>query len=997
MANSYYKNFSSFRADMQAFYTIAKQQGLPSILPLISGTTPVGELSAVVVQLDTCIIQIALARFWISLGFEPQYVIGHSLGEYAALQIAGILSVSDVIYLCGHRARLLEQRCTAYTHGMIALLQAGYKHQTLDVPFAFLSSQVEPILDELQELASRIKFRKSELTMVSTLLGEIVTADAMNAQYITRHCRDIVNFLGAIQVAETAGIINTTSICIKIGAHPILTPKAKSIIGQGLRCFASLRREEDMFKTLANSVCGLHLTGQPNNWDEYHCDFEASHEILSLPRYSWQLSNYWMPYKYSWCLIKGDEPSRRRTPGMEAIKVVRLSDSIHRVVDQAHHDKTSSIVAESDLHDAALLTIVKNHKVNGLTMAPSTLFADKAFSLAKHLISHRWPETQTFMPAVNDMVVEKALILDENNSQPFGSSLKIDWAAMRGTVKIYGVNESGEQTTLHATCTVEIEDPETYLQEWHSKLYLIQRSISQLQSGIGDRSIHTLRQGMLYKLFSTSVQYGSLYQGIQQVCFDSDGLEGTGKVFLPSRKDTFMLNPYCCDSLGHLTGFIMNCSDSLDLAENVYVNHGWRYLRMTEPCQFDVHYQTYVKMQVVEPDDSIYTGDVHILRDGNIISVCGGVTFKKVSRQVLDMLLPRPSSIKTKPAVSKVPLETQVSLSPPKSSGTAPASPPERTGSTASAPVDFIQKALGILADEIGVEANHLTDSTPLVDLGVDSLMSLTILGNFRQELDLDVPAAQFYECITVKDFKNFILDFSGIIEEAIPSSASGTESSSFTSASTVPSPAGKDPVDITPTSPNLMTSPALSRTLQVLISTRWVSAFEAARQLVATGERVEKLVLVDPPNPVGLGKLPKRMYDFLTESGTFGGFDMGETAQSPPDWLFQQFSVFIEALDKYVPQPFELDSPPATTLIWAKDGVCKNPHDKRPEERVDDPRGMKWLLNNRTDLGPNGWDDLIGADNIRIRTIEDANHFTLLREPVVSSLCGMIREALDI
>ncbi|KAF5676169.1 polyketide synthase [Fusarium heterosporum] len=1119
MANSYYKRFSSFRADIQAFDAITKQQGLPSILPLISGTTPVEELSAVVVQLGTCIIQMALARFWISLGVNPQYVIGHSLGEYAALQIAGIISISDTIYLCGHRARLLEQKCTAYTHGMIAvkasadtlrrleisglgakiaclngvedtvlsgpianidllcgkLQRAGYKHQKLDIPFAFHSSQVEPILDELQDLASHVEFREPKLTMISTLTGKIVTADTMGPQYITRHCRETVNFLGAIQAAETAGIINTAGICIEIGAHPILRPKVKSIIGQDLRCYASLRRGEDMFKTLADSVCGLYLAGQPINWDEYHRDFKASHKVLSLPRYSWQLSNYWMPYKHSWCLTKGDNPSRHGTLGIEARRPVRLSDSIHDVVEQALDDKKSSIVAESDLHDAALLTVVKNHKVNGLTMAPSTLFTDMAFTLAKHLISHRWPETQTLMPAVNDMIVEKALILNGNNSQPFRSSLEVDWTVMRGNFKIYSVDETGKETTHHATCTVEIKDPEIYLQEWRSKLYLIQRSISQLQSGIADGSIHTLQQGMLYKLFSTSVQYGSVYQGIQQVCFDSNGLEGTAKVFLPSSKDTFMLNPYCCDSLGHLTGFIMNCSDSLDLAEHVYVNHGWRYLRMTEPYQSDVHYQTYVKMQAVGSDDSTYTGDVHILRDGNIISVCGGVMFKKISRRVLDMLLPRPSSANTKPTVSKIPLEKRALLTPPKSPGTAPASPPERMQSTTSAPLGFIQKVLGILADEIGVEATHLADSTPLADLGVDSLMSLTILGNFREELDLDIPAAQLHECITVKDFKDFILDFAGITEEVVPSSASDTESSSSTPASTIPSPDGKDLVDTNDsllcqrTKPSVprststilqgtkhcsktlflfpdgagsgtsyVTLPSISPDLRVIglnspyltkpheftcplqditgsyldevrrrqpdgpyyfagWSAGGVSAFEAARQLVATGERVEKLLLIDSPNPVGLGKLPKRMYDFLTESGTFGGFDMGDEAQSPPDWLFQHFSVFIEALDKYVPQPFELGSAPRTTLIWAKDGVCKNPHDKRPEELVDDPRGMKWLLNNRTDLGPNGWDNLVGADNIRIRTIEDANHFTLLREPVVSSLCGMIREALDI
>jgi naphtho-gamma-pyrone polyketide synthase len=416
MASGYYRNFSSFRADITEFDTIARQQGFPSILPLFDGTTPIEELSAVVVQLGTCIIQIALARFWISLGVKPQYVIGHSLGEYAALQIAGILSVSDTIYLCGHRAKLLEETCTAYTHGMVAvkakaeslksldlfgleveiacingiedtvlcgpigdidllcekLSQMGYKHQKLGVPFAFHSSQVEPILDELQELASHVEFHKSELTMVSTLLGKTITADTIGPRYITRHCRETVNFLGAVQTAESEGIISATGICIEIGAHPILISKVKSIIGQDLRCCASLRRGEDVFKTITDSICALHLAGHSINWDEYHRDFKASHKVLCLPRYSWQLSNYWMPYKYSWCLTKGDKPTEHpRGSILTPRKVVRLSDSIHDVVDQVHDDKKSYIVTESDLHDPALLTVVENHRVNGLTMAPS--------------------------------------------------------------------------------------------------------------------------------------------------------------------------------------------------------------------------------------------------------------------------------------------------------------------------------------------------------------------------------------------------------------------------------------------------------------------------------------------------------------------------------------------------------------------------------------------------------------------------------------------------
>ncbi|CVK91833.1 bikaverin cluster-polyketide synthase [Fusarium mangiferae] len=1116
MAIGYYKSFSSFRSDIHQLDSIATLQGLPSVLPLIHGTTPVEDLSAVVVQLGTCIIQIALARFWISLGIAPQYVIGHSLGEYAALQIAGVLSVNDAIFLCGHRAALLDKHCTAYTHGMVAvkaaaddlrqhissdlnveiacvngaedtvlsgpnadietlcgkLTQAGYKLHKLEIPFAFHSSQVDPILDDLEDLASQVEFHEPKLPIVSPLLRTLLTSDTLGPQYIRRHCRETVDFLGAIKMAESKGIMDRSGICIEIGAHPILTRMVKSIIGQDFRCLASLRRKEDHFKTLADSVCALHLAGFSVNWDEYHRDFASSRNVLQLPKYSWQLANYWMQYKYSWCLTKGDVPVENGPVGAVAqTRALRLSDSVHNVIEQVHGDKRSSITVESDMHDPSLLAIAQNHRVNGLTMAPSTLFADIVFTLAKHLIQNHGLDAHTNLPSINNMAVEKALIVGETGPQLFRAALDMDWTAMHGSIRIFSVVANGKQTTLHAVCDVAVENPNSHRENWQSNAYLIQRGIKQLVQGASDGSAHMMRRGLLYKIFSNSVQYGPAFQGIEQVWFDSEGLEGTGKVLMPSGKDTFALNPYCCDSLGHITGFIMNCSDSLDLDDHVYINHGWRTLRLVEPYQCDVQYQTYVKMQAVGSDDSTYSGDVHVLRDGKIIGICGGVTFKKVARKVLEMLLPKPSGAKSKHgAVKHIAPEPvkHVVLTPPSttSHSVGTASPPEPTESPVGSASGLVQKALEIIADEIGVDISQLTDSTLLADLGVDSLMSLTILGNFREELDLDIPAAQFYEFSTVQDLKSFL----GANDQDFSSSNSEAESSASGAASTSPSDHGDDVVeDVKPvvaeiprststilqgtkhcsqtlflfpdgagSATSYVTLPSISSDMRVIglnspyltkphefncalqditgsylnevrrrqpqgpyhlagWSAGGVSAFDAARQLVSEGEVVESLILIDSPNPVGLGKLPKRMYDFLEKSGIFGAFEMGEEAQAPPDWLFQHFCVFIEALDRYVPEPFEHGMAPKTTIIWAADGVCKNPDDPRPEAQPDDPRGMNWLLNNREDFGPNGWDEFIGAGNISTMAIENANHFTMMREPIASALCAKIRETMGV
>ncbi|RYP07538.1 hypothetical protein DL764_002432 [Monosporascus ibericus] len=156
----------------------------------------------------------------------------------------------------------------------------------------------------------------------------------------------------------------------------------KPLIEQKDRCCPSLRHKEDFFRTLADSLCTLHLAGLSVDWDEYHQDFASSSKVLSLSWYSWQLANYWMQYKYSWYLTKGDAPVEARSAARPVqVKAIRLSGSVHDVVQQTL----------PDMHNPALLTIAQNHRVNGLTMAFSTPFANKAFALVKYLMENRAP------------------------------------------------------------------------------------------------------------------------------------------------------------------------------------------------------------------------------------------------------------------------------------------------------------------------------------------------------------------------------------------------------------------------------------------------------------------------------------------------------------------------------------------------------------------------------------------------------------------------------
>ena len=412
MGKELYRNLSQYRTDIQQFDTIGQGLGFPSIIPLLDGSlTDDDDISPLVTQLGTTCMQMALARLWASWGIKPAVVVGHSLGEYAALNVAGVLSISDTIYLVGKRAQLLQERCTMGSHVMLAVkasvatIQAQYLGEHLEIacvngpedtvlsgtnkdidnaekelsrqgfrciklrlPFAFHSSQVEPILGAFEIAAAGVTFHKPSTPVISPLLGKVITdANTFGAKYLSQACRGTVNFVAGLNAAQAEKF---GDLWLEIGSHPICSGMVKSTLG-GVTTLPSLRRKEDAWQVLAGSVSALHLAGLDIEWNEYHRNFPGCHEVIRLPAYRWDLKNHWIQYVHDWCLTKGEPVQLLADVKREPVKHKLCTTSVQRVVEEHMDEYKSSITIESDLHDPKLSAAVHGHVCNGVPLCPS--------------------------------------------------------------------------------------------------------------------------------------------------------------------------------------------------------------------------------------------------------------------------------------------------------------------------------------------------------------------------------------------------------------------------------------------------------------------------------------------------------------------------------------------------------------------------------------------------------------------------------------------------
>jgi acyl transferase domain-containing protein/NAD(P)-dependent dehydrogenase (short-subunit alcohol dehydrogenase family)/acyl carrier protein len=272
------------------------------------------------------VFEYALAMLWRSWGVLPQWVAGHSLGEYVAACVAGVFSLEEALDLVADRGRLMqalpaggamaavlasEAKVLSYLGAEVsiaavngptetvisgpsasvrevlaALAADGLESRPLDVSHAFHSALLDPMLDEFEARCARVRMNAPQLPLISNLTGkahpEGMPPDAL---YWRRHARETVRFAECVEALRAAG----ATILLEVGPHPTLLALAQRAAPEATwTLLASVRRGRDDRREMLGALQSLYVRGLDPLWP-------GGGRRVALPTYPFQRTRYWMP------------------------------------------------------------------------------------------------------------------------------------------------------------------------------------------------------------------------------------------------------------------------------------------------------------------------------------------------------------------------------------------------------------------------------------------------------------------------------------------------------------------------------------------------------------------------------------------------------------------------------------------------------------------------------------------------------------------------------
>ncbi|WP_415830079.1 SDR family NAD(P)-dependent oxidoreductase [Kibdelosporangium persicum] len=276
-------------------------------------------------------LEVALFRQAEASGVRPDFVGGHSVGEFAAAHVAGVLTLPDACSLLVARARLMgelpdsgvmyavdaaeadvlplvrgreDEVALAAVNGpdstvisgtrdavaavAAALAERGHRTKRLNVSHAFHSPLMAPVLEEFRRTAERIGYGRPTMPIVSTVTGRVARdGELCSPDYWVEQVCAPVRFHDSVSALRAEGVTKF----VEAGPDGALTALVRRCLAdeEGTTVTPMSRGGRSEVEAFAAALGGLYVAGYEVDWS----GFFTGCRRVDLPTYAFQRRRWW--------------------------------------------------------------------------------------------------------------------------------------------------------------------------------------------------------------------------------------------------------------------------------------------------------------------------------------------------------------------------------------------------------------------------------------------------------------------------------------------------------------------------------------------------------------------------------------------------------------------------------------------------------------------------------------------------------------------------------
>ena len=659
MGRDLYESEPVARAVFDRCETVFREERRSSLLDVMFGRPGAeGDLSDTAWEQPALYaLECALTALWSSAGIRPSVVLGHSVGEIAAAQAAGVFSLEDGMRFAATRGNLLSgtlhgamgaifapaervasevEALNAASNGVglsiagdngahiVVSGQAsdvetilgrfdseGVRTRRLNTTRAFHSALVEPALDELEGSLEGVPIGSPTLTLVSNLTGRAVEPDMpLDAAYWRRHARRPVAFAGGVKSLADLGV----DLVVEIGPHAVLGPMAtlawpESVSGRDAleppTVLASLRRPprdgsaSEAESSFIDAVADAYEAGLDISFEGLFAG--ETRRRISLPSYPFQRERHWL------------RQSKRRHP-----------NAGHPLLGVRHESARGEITFETEVYPSDPVWL-RDHKVFGRLIAPGALYGAMAASASL--------AEGSGSVVVEDVQLHSALVFSEKDSEEGsdedGRKVQVvvgDSEQLSSRrVQIYSKGTEDEWT-MHVEGRVPTGAP---LPEVGARI-----DLEELKSRLSPADVPAYYRAKS----STGIDLGPFFRTLGSVWVGPG--EALGEVHLLEAlgRNELDVHPLLLDGCFQIVGVARNMTGGPD--EATYLPFGWERMWLSKrlPDRLFCHVTMSDASQEAESRESpeVLSGELRIYdSNGSLLGELSGYTVKRATREAL--------------------------------------------------------------------------------------------------------------------------------------------------------------------------------------------------------------------------------------------------------------------------------------------------------------------------------------------------------------------------